>query len=238
MMLDGKVALITGASRGLGRAVAMAFAREGARLVLCSRSERDLDAVAQDVQEVGSEAAAFGTDVARPDHVERLTRGAEDRFGGIDVVVNNASLLGSRTCLEETPPEEFRQVLEVNLFGAFLVARAAVPLLKARGNGSIINVSSGVGNDARPYWGAYCASKFGLEALTGILAGELEGTGVRVNTVDPGRMRTSMRAAAYPDEDPATLPEPIAITPVFLYLASDRSRGVTGQRFRAPEWHE
>jgi NAD(P)-dependent dehydrogenase (short-subunit alcohol dehydrogenase family) len=238
MMLDGKVALITGASRGLGRALALAFAREGARLALCSRSERDLDAVADEVHRAGSEAVVIGADVARPDHVERLVRGAGDHFGGLDVAVNNASLLGPRLPLEETPPEEFHRVIEVNLYGAFLVARAAVPLLKARGGGSLINVSSGVGNEARPYWGAYCASKFGLEALTGILAGELEDTGVRVNTVDPGRMRTSMRAAAYPEEDPATLPAPAEITPVFLYLASDRSRGVTGGRFRAQEYRE
>jgi len=179
---------------------------------------------------------SYAADVSRESEVRRLIEGTLDRLGRLDVVVNNASLLGPRVPVEEYPPEAFARVLQVNVHGAFLVARAAVPVMKRQGTGSIINVSSGVGNEARAAWGAYCVSKFGVEALTGILAAELEGTGVRANTVDPGRMRTAMRAAAYPDEDPETLPEPDAVTPVFLYLASDRSRGITGQRFRAQEF--
>ena len=232
----GKVVLVTGASQGLGRALALAYARAGAHVALCARGEAALAQAAEEVEGAGTRWASFPADITRPDDVRRVIRGTVERFDRLDVVVNNASILGPRIPLEEYPPEEFARVLEVNTYGAFLVIREAVPIMRRQGEGSIINVSSGVGNEARARWGAYCASKFGLEALTGILAAELEGTGVRVNTVDPGRMRTAMRAAAYPEEDPKTLPDPAKVSPVFLYLASDRSRGVSGRRFRAQEF--
>jgi len=204
---------------------------------MCSRGRERLDEAVAEVKALSpAPIEPFVADVGRESDVRRMVEGTLDRLGRLDVVVNNASLLGPRVPLEEYPPEEFARVLQVNTGGAFLVAHAAVPMMKRQGSGSIINVSSGVGNQARAEWGAYCISKFGVEALTGILAAELEGTGVRVNTVDPGRMRTTMRAAAYPDEDPETLPEPGAVTPVFLYLASDRASGITGRRFRAQEF--
>jgi len=235
--LHGKVVLVTGASRGLGRALAHAFARSGAAVSMCSRGRERLDEAVAEVRALSpAPIEPFVADVGRESDVRRLVEGTLDRLGRLDVVVNNASLLGPRVPLEEYPPEEFARVLQVNTGGAFLVAHAAVPIMKRQGSGSIINVSSGVGNEARAEWGAYCISKFGIEALTGILAAELEATGVRVNTVDPGRMRTAMRAAAYPDEDPETLPEPDAVTPVFLYLASDRASDITGRRFRAQEF--
>ncbi len=158
-----------------------------------------------------------------------------EALGPIDVFVNNASLLGERVPIEEYPTNVWREVLEVNLIGAFLCARAAIPYLRET-RGSLIDVSSGVGDHGRPTWGAYSVSKNGLEALSQILAGELEEFGVRVNVVDPGGMRTEMRAAAYPDEDPMTLPTPYEVTDVFVYLASDRSADVTGQRFRASDF--
>jgi len=126
-------------------------------------------------------------------------------------------------------------VLEVNLTGAFLCARAAVAPLRETG-GALINVSSGVGDHGRPEWGAYCVSKNGLEALSEIMAGEMEGDGVRVHAVDPGSMRTEMRANAYPEEDPSTLPTPYEVTDAFVYLASDRARDLTGERIRAQEF--
>jgi NAD(P)-dependent dehydrogenase (short-subunit alcohol dehydrogenase family) len=137
--------------------------------------------------------------------------------------------------IEEYGFADWKDVIDVNLTGAFLCAKAVVPFLKET-HGSLINISSGVGDHGRPYWGAYCVSKNGLEAMSELMAGELSEDGVRVNAVDPGKMRTEMRAAAYPDEDPDTLPTPYDITDVFVYLASAESAGVTGQRFRAQEF--
>jgi NAD(P)-dependent dehydrogenase (short-subunit alcohol dehydrogenase family) len=233
-MLEDKVTLITGASQGLGRALALAFAREGARVVLNARSEEFIRPVAAEVEEAGAEVLAVAADVSKGADVERLVGEAVGRFGRIDVLVNNAGLLGPRVAIEEYPEDEWRRVIDANLTGPFLVSRAAIPYLSD--GASIINVVSGVSVEGRAEWGAYSVSKFGLEGLTQILASELAEQGVRVNAVDPGGMRTDMRAAAYPEEDPQTRITPEENTAVFLYLASDESEGVTGERFKAQEF--
>ena len=233
-MLQGKVALVTGASQGLGRALALAYAKEGASLVLNSRSEKGIRPVAGEVEELGAEVLAVAADVSRGGDARRLVKEAIDRFGGIDVLVNNAGLLGPRVAIEEYLEEEWRRVIDANLTGPYLVSKAAIPHL--REGASIINVVSGVSVEGRAEWGAYSVSKFGVEGLSQILAAELEGRGVRSNAVDPGGMRTDMRAAAYPEEDPQTRITPEENTAVFLYLASDESKGVTGQRFKAQEF--
>ncbi len=230
-MLEGKVALITGASQGLGRALALAYAKEGARLVINSRSEEGIRPVAREVEGLGAEVLAVAADVSKGEDARRLVEEAVGRFGGIDVLINNAGVLGPRVAIEEYPEDEWRRVIDANLTGPYLVSRAAVPHL--REGGSIINVVSGVSVEGRAEWGAYSVSKFGMEGLSQILAAELEGRGVRSNAVDPGGMRTDMRAAAYPEEDPRTRITPEENTAVFLYLASDESEGVTGQRFKA-----
>jgi NAD(P)-dependent dehydrogenase (short-subunit alcohol dehydrogenase family) len=232
MKLEGKVVMISGGSKGLGAALARRFADEGARLSLCARGGRDLEDVAGELEEGGAEVLAMSADVSSEADVKAWVEATVERFGGVDVLVNNASLLGPRVGIEEYPAEEWRKVHDVNLRGAFLCARETIPALR-ESKGSMIHVSSGVGDHGRPYWGAYCTSKNGLEALSEILAGELEGDGVRSNAVDPGSMRTDMRAAAYPEEDPDTLPTPSEVTDVFVYLASDGSSHVSGQRFRA-----
>jgi len=141
----------------------------------------------------------------------------------------------SRRAIAEVPADEWRAVIEVNLTGVFLVAKACIgPLTATRG--SMIHLSSGVGDHGRPYWGAYCPAKNGVEALSEMLAGELAEAGVRSNAVDPGAMRTVMRAEAYPDEDPEGVPRPYEISDIFVFLASDESTGVTGQRFRARDF--
>ena len=233
-MLRGKVALVTGASQGLGRALALAYAGEGASLVLNSRSEEGLRPVAEEAEGLGADALAIAADVSRGADVERMVGAAVGRFGRLDVLVNNAGLLGPRVRIEEYPEDEWRRVIDANLTGPFLVCRAVIPHLPE--GGSIVNVVSGVSVEGRAGWGAYSVSKFGVEGLTQILAAELEERGVRVNAVDPGGMRTDMRAAAYPEEDPNTRITPEENTAVFLYLASDESRGVTGQRFKAQEF--
>jgi len=232
--LGDKVALVTGASQGLGRALALAYAREGARLVVNARSEGSIRPVAEEVESLGAEVLAIPADVAESEAVDRLVSQAVDRFGGIDVLVNNAGVLGPRVKIEEFPEDEWRRVLDANLTGLFLVSKAAIPHLNP--GASVINLVSGVSVEGRPEWGAYSVSKFGVEGLSQILASELKDRGVRVNAVDPGGMRTEMRAAAYPGEDPQTRITPEENVDVFLYLASDDSQGVTGERFKAQEF--
>ncbi len=233
-MLEGKVALITGASRGLGRALALAYAEEGAKLVINARSEGSLRPVAETAEASGAEVLAVPADVSSEAEVRELIGAAVDRFGRIDVLVNNAGILGPRVKLEEYPGDEWRRVIEANLTAPFLLAKAAIPHMHE--GASIINVVSGVSVEGRAEWGAYSVSKFGVEGLTQIMAAELKDRGIRANSVDPGGMRTEMRAAAYPDEDPQTRITPEENTAVFLYLASDESKGVTGQRFKAQEY--
>jgi NAD(P)-dependent dehydrogenase (short-subunit alcohol dehydrogenase family) len=232
--LKDKVALITGASQGLGRALALAFAREGARVVVNARSEESVRPIAGEVEDLGAEVLAVAADVSEGADAGRLVDETVERFGRIDVLVNNAGLLGPRVAIGDYPEDEWRRVIDANLTGPFLVTKAAIPHLPE--GGSVINVVSGVSVEGRAEWGAYSVSKFGIEGLTQILAAELAGRKIRANAVDPGGMRTQMRAAAYPEEDPATRITPEENTAVFLYLASDESREVTGQRFKAQEF--
>lgn len=234
--LGGLTVAITGASRGLGAALAEAFAERGARLSLCARSPDALHAVEDRVRELGADCLARPVDVAIPTEVERWVEETAQRLAPPDVLVNNASVLGPRTSLASYPMEEWSRVLAVNLTGAFAASRAVLPHMLSRGRGSIINVSSGAAVPPRVNWGAYAVSKQALEGLTRNMAEELKGTGVRVNTVDPGAMRTRMRAEAYPQEDPDTVKTPVEIAELFLWLASDASRAVTGERFRADDW--
>ena len=233
-MLQNKVALITGASQGLGRALALAYAKEGASLVVNSRSEESIRPVAEEVEGLGVGVLAVAADVSEGQDAQRLVDEAVGRFGGIDVLVNNAGVLGPRIAIEDYPEDEWRRVISANLTGPYLVSKAAIPHL--REGGSIINVVSGVSVEGRAEWGAYSVSKFGMEGLSQILAAELQGRGIRSNAVDPGGMRTGMRAAAYPEEDPQTRITPEENTAVFVYLASDESKGVPGQRFKAQDF--
>jgi NAD(P)-dependent dehydrogenase (short-subunit alcohol dehydrogenase family) len=226
--------MITGASRGLGRALALAFAEEGANLVITSRNEDLLKPVAEEAEGAGAEVLAIAADASKSRDVEKLVNAAAEQFGKIYVLVNNAGLLGPRVPIAEYPEDEWRKVLEANLTGPFLLSKAVISHMPD--GGSIVNVTSGVSIEGRPRWGAYSVSKFGLEGLTQILAAELEERGIRVNSVDPGSMRTEMRASAYPDEDPMSLITPEENTEVFLYLASDESSNVTGERFKAQEF--
>ena len=233
-MLRGKVVMITGASRGLGRALALAFAQERVHLVINSRSEDSLVPVAGEAEETGVEVLAIPADVSVNSEVERLVDESVRRFGRIDVLVNNAGLLGPRVPIEDYPEDEWRRVLDANLTAPFLLSKVIIPHMPE--GGSIVNVTSGVSIEGRAEWGAYSVSKFGVEGLTQILAAELKDRGIRVNSVDPGGMRTEMRAAAYPDEDPTTRITPEENTAVFLYLASEESRESTGERFKAQEF--
>lgn len=238
--LEGKFVLITGASQGLGRQLAIDYAREGAAgIAIVARNAAALNEVRERVREVAPEARVLvvGADLARQEEIERVIATTLTEFGGqLDVLVNNASIIGPTPLpfLLDYPLEDFQSVLHVNLLAPFLLIKKALPAMVERG-GSIINVTSDAGQTGYPSWGAYGISKFGLEGMSQTWAAELEDSLVRVNWVDPGEMNTAMHRAAEPEEDPAQWASPEDVTEVFIYLASDESRDVNGQRFQAQE---
>jgi NAD(P)-dependent dehydrogenase (short-subunit alcohol dehydrogenase family) len=239
-LLTGKRALITGASRGLGRQLAVDFARAGATgLALVGRNADDLREVRERVREVAprTRTVIITADLAREEDVERTVATALHEFAGrLEVLVNNASVLGPTPLpyLLDYPLEDFRAVLGTNLVAPFLLIKKVLPAMVEHG-GSIINVTSDAGVVGYPGWGAYGISKFGIEGMSQTWAAELQGSKVRLNWVDPGSMNTAMHRAAEPDEDPSQWADPADVTGVFVYLASDESRGVHGRRFEAQE---
>ena len=233
MLLSGKVALVTGGSRGLGKAITLAYAREGASVIACSRNPAKLREVERELSVVASSYLLIPADVGKPDQVRRLVEDSLARFKRIDILVNNASLLGPRVEVVKYPEDEWRTIVDVNLFGAYLVSKRVSQVMMDQRSGSIINVSSSVGRRGRARWGAYAVSKFGLEGLNQVLADELKPYDIRVNSVNPGPMATEMRHAAYPDEDQSKLKKPEETLDVYLYLASDESIGKTGGAYDA-----
>ena len=236
--LINNVALITGATRGIGKAVAAAYVREGARVFICARNQQEVAATVREFRYDSTDAHVDGCagDVGKETDVCRIVDAVVERFQTIDTLVNNASLLGPRVALVEYPFRQWEEVIRVNLHGVFLLSQQVVKRMIVQRHGSIINVSSGVGRVGRARWGAYAVSKFGLEGLTQVLADEVKEFGIRVNSVNPGPTRTEMRAEAYPEEDPLTLPTPEQITPIFVHLASAQSENLTGQMLEAQDW--
>ena len=235
-LLEGKVALITGGSRGIGKAIAMAYAREGAQVFICARKKTSLKKAAAEIRAIGGEVSWCAADISKQREVKRLVRQAIRDYGAIHILVNNASILGPREPIARYPLSAWEEVLKVNLTALFLVTKEVLKVMMEQKEGIIVNLSSGVGRIGKARWGAYAASKFGVEGLTQVLADEIKEWNIRVNAVNPGGARTEMRAQAYPDEDPATLPTPEEITPVFVYLASAESKNITGKSFDARDW--
>lgn len=238
--LHDKNILITGASQGLGRELALAFAKNGAAgLSLAARHLAALRDVRDEVRQIApaTKVLTIEADVSKAKDIERLVATTLDAFGGrLDVLVNNASTIGPSPMpfLLDYPLEDFQNVLNTNLIGPFLLIKNLLPAMIESG-GSIINVTSDAGANGYPGWGAYGISKFGLEGMSQTWASELEETGVRVNWVDPGNMNTAMHRAAEPEEDPSDWSDPAAAVEVFVFLASDESKGITGKRLQAQE---
>ena len=192
MRLEGQVAIITGAGRGIGRAIALAYARAGAKLALAARSESDLEGSVAAVTELGGEAVAVRTDITSQFATERLARRTVERFGRIDILVNNAGNSGPIGPLQENNIEDWVNTVNVNLTGTFLTCRAVIPRMLEQGGGRIINLSgAGVAN-AWSNMSAYCASKAAVVRMTEVLAQELDGKGIYVNALGPGSVHTSM----------------------------------------------
>lgn len=236
-LLKDRVILITGASGGFGRALALACARAGASVILSGRNGAKLERVYDEIERLGAAQPAIAVlDLASAvaGDYDRLAESVGSEFGRLDGLVHAAALLGDRTPLEQYPVPTWCRVLHVNLTAPFILTQVLLPWVRRSADASILFVSSGVVKKARPFWGAYAVSKCGLEAVRGLLSEELEREPrIRINSVNPGPMRTPMRAAAYPAEDPRTLPEPAALTGPFLYLLSAEARGIDGQYFDA-----
>ena len=270
--LQGKYILITGASQGLGRQLALDYAKEGAAgIAIVARDEAKLFevrdrlnqttnpnnvvlAVAADLTRPGevervmeqvrtqltakqsqTKILTITADLSKPEDIERVVATTLNEFNGrLDVLVNNASTIGATPMpyLIDYPLEDFRNVIETNLIAPFLLIKKVLPAMNNNG-GSIINVTSDAGITGYPGWGAYGISKFGIEGMSQTWAAELEGTGIRLNWVDPGDMNTAMHRAAEPDADPNQWANPADVTEVFIYLASDESKQVHGQRLEA-----
>ena len=225
--LAGRVALITGASRGIGAAVARRFAAEGAHPVLVARTVGGLEEVDDDIRAAcGEDAAAtlVAIDLARPEEVDRLAPAIAERFGRLDILVGNAALLGTLGPMGDIDPETWDRVVAVNLSANWRLIRAFDPALRASDAGRAMFVTSGVGRSVVAYWGAYAATKAALEMMVRTWAAETGKTAMRINIIDPGRSRTAMRAEAFPGEDPMTLPAPDEITDVFVDLADPACR--------------
>ena len=235
--LKGRVIMVTGASGGLGRAVALALAAAGAEVILHGRNVRKLEAVHAEIEKLGGpEASIVPLDLERAlaADYEAVAAAIEKRYGRLDGLLHNAALLGTLTPIEQYDVPTFMRVMHVNLTAAFVLTRQLLPLLRASSDAAVLFTSSGVGSRGRAYWGAYAISKFAAEGFTQVLSAELEGTSaVRVNIIDPGKVRTSMRRQAYPSENQDSLPSPESLTAPYLALLGPASRGVTGRRFAA-----
>lgn len=217
--LRGRIALVTGASRGIGRAVAVRFAAEGAHVVLAARTQGGLEEADDEIRKAGGTATLVPLDLADFPAIDRLGAALFERFGRLDVLVGNAGALGRLSPLAHTDPAAWERVLAVNLTANFRLVRSLDPLLRLSEAGRAVFVTSGAARRASAYWGAYAVSKAALEMLVRIYAEEVAKTKVRVNLIDPGATRTRMRAEAYPGEDRAGLKTPESVTEEFVRLA-------------------
>jgi NAD(P)-dependent dehydrogenase (short-subunit alcohol dehydrogenase family) len=231
--LAGKVVAITGASSGVGQAVALAAAAAGAELVLLGRNVRRLTAVREQILATHGDVALMAPldfEKALAGDYDRIAAALLERYGRLDGLVHCAGMLGTLTPIEGYDVPTWCRVMHVNVTSAFVLTQVLLPALRRAPSASVIFTSSSVGRDGRAYWGAYAVSKFALEGLTQVLAAEMSGsTAVRVNALNPGRVRTPMRRQAFPSEDLATLPEPSAVVGPYVALLGDTFPQVTGQ---------
>lgn len=220
--LQGRIALITGASRGIGAAVARRFAAEGAKLILTARTVGGLEEVDDAVQQMGGEPSLLvPLDIREFDAIDRLGAALYERFGKLDILVGNAGQLGPITPVGHIEPKQWQDVLDINLTANWRLLRSMDLLLRQSEAGRAIFVSSQAARDPRAYWSAYTVSKVALEALVQTYSLEVRNvTPIRINLIDPGATRTKMRAAAFPGENPETRPLPEEITEAFVRLAS------------------
>ena len=233
-LLNGRIILVTGASDGIGKEAALTYARHGASLILLGRNEEKLRRVAQQVNDEGQAARWFILDMATcpPEDCQQLASEIATTTPHLDGVLHNAGLLGDICPMSEQDPAVWNEVMQVNVNATFYLTQALLPLLLKSDCGSLVFTSSSVGRQGRANWGAYATSKFATEGMMQVLAEEYQNR-LRVNCINPGGTRTSMRASAFPTEDPQKLKTPADIMPLYLWLMGDDSRRKTGMTFDA-----
>ncbi|WP_411358859.1 YciK family oxidoreductase [Pseudidiomarina salilacus] len=234
--LSGKVILVTGAGDGIGKQAALTFAAAGATVILLGRTVSKLEQTYDDIVATGGpEPAIVPLDMkgATKAHYQGLCATIEEQFGRLDGLLQNASLLGVLSPFEHIDHDSWNDIMQVNVTAQFMMTQALMPALKKAPKASIVFTSSGVGRKGRAFWGPYAVSKFATEGLAQVMADEYEGSNVRVNVINPGATRTTMRSKAYPAEDPMKLKTPADLMPTYLYLMSDDSSDVNGQSLDA-----
>ena len=236
-LLQDRIILVTGASDGIGRAAALAYAAHGATVILLGRTVEKLEQVYDQIVEAGGAQPAiipFNLEVAAPHEYDLIATTIGQEFGRLDGLLHNAGILGRLGPLSQYDAEAWQQVMQINVTAPFLLTKALLPLLRDAPAASVLFISSGVGNKGRANWGAYCVSKFATEGMMQVFADEEDGiSNVRCNAINPGGTRTAMRAAAFPAEDPETRPTPEQIMPLYLYLMGNDSKAINGQVLKA-----
>ncbi len=234
-LFAGRVILVTGAGAGIGRALALALAQGGATVALLGRSAKKLERVYDEIVAAGGPQPAllpFDLENALAQHYDAVASALESEFGRLDGLVHNAAILGTRAPIAHFDVPTWCRVLQVNLTAEFALTQVCLPLLEKSTDASLLFTSSSVGTQGRAYWGAYAVSKFGIEGLAQVLAHEYEDNPrLRVNVVNPGPVRTDLRALAYPAEDVSRLRTAAEVLPTYLYLLGPDGAGVSGQRF-------
>jgi NAD(P)-dependent dehydrogenase (short-subunit alcohol dehydrogenase family) len=235
---NGKSVLITGGSRGLGRALALRLSAEGAKVALVARHQEEIDEVVSEIKKNNGIAFGIVADVGDKESVYPIVGQAAALAGPVDVLINNASALGPvpLQLIPDTDCEDFELALQVNTVGPFRLIKAVVGSMVLRKNGVIVNISSDAAVEAYPSWGVYGASKAALDHLTRIAAAEMADAGVRFLSVDPGEMDTRMHAVALPDADPASLQSPDAVAEKIVRMIRESDRIANGSRLVASEW--
>jgi len=236
-LLNNRNILITGASDGIGKALALCTANLGARVILHGRNIKKLESVYDDIEKLNGAArpsiAPMDLATADGDAYLSLADSIGKEFGQLDGLVHNAGILGDKISIEQYDPGMWQRVMHVNVTSAFALTQVCLPLLRESPDSSIIFTSSGVGRQGRAFWGAYSVSKFAIEGLSQVLADENRHTSLRVNCVNPGATRTNMRLAAYPAENRDLLKTPEEVLPAYIYLLGPDSQGISGQSLDA-----
>ncbi len=233
--LKGRLALVTGASRGIGRAVALALAKAGAHVIITARTAGALEELDDEIQAANGQATLLPLDLRKGDKIDALGPALFERWGKLDILVANAGILGPLSPLPHVTERAWDDVVAINLTANWRLVRTLDPLLRRSDAGRAIFVSSGAATGKYAYWGPYAVSKAGIEALAKTYANETANSPLRVNVITPGATATGMRAKAFPGEDPETLPTPEDIAPVFLALASADYQG-NGEVVVARDW--
>ena len=228
MKLENKVAIITGGARGIGKAIATAYARDGAKLALCARTAAELDQTVGELRALHAETEGWMCDVSLEDSAKEFVAKTSKKFGRIDVLVNNAGVMTRPVPMTEVDIKKWDYTIAVNLRGPFLITQAVLPIMMKQKSGSIINVSSMIGRGAYANFLAYATSKWGLEGFSQTLAAEARSSNIRVNSVDPGYVATKLTGF--------NGSKPESVTDVFVYLASDESTGVSAKMLSSAGW--